>query len=101
MLVACLVSPIADADVCVTTQSDLLRLIDGVSERTGLKFVVDPRVRAQVTLAGFQDEDVTFDRLKAILTMHDFAALESPADQLVYVVPSKVADTIKPKLGIP
>jgi len=98
---ACLLSPHAIADVCVTTDSDLVQLINDVSVRTGRKFAVDPRVRARVTLAGFQDQDITFDRLKGILELHAFTAIESSEDQVVYVVPVAVADTLKARLAIP
>ena len=101
VLCACLLSWDARADVCVTTENDLVKLINDVSVRTGRKFAVDPRVRAEVTLAGLQAEDITFDQLKGILELHAFTALESPSDQLVYVVPVAVSDHLRVKLGIP
>jgi general secretion pathway protein D len=101
LVIACLVSAVANADECVAAESDILKLINDVSSSTGRKFVVDPRVRAQVTLVGFKDGDVTYETLKSILEIHAFTALESNAEQVVYVVPSVIAEKMKGKLGIP
>jgi type II secretory pathway component GspD/PulD (secretin) len=86
------------AQECVTELSDLLELINDVSVATGQKFVVDPRVRARVTLTGFREGDVDYATLLSILEVHAFTALES--NGIVYVVPSKVAPELKQKLGI-
>ena len=88
----------SNAHECVTELSDLLELINDVSVATGLKFVVDPRVRAQVTLAGFRDGEVDYATLRSILEVHAFTALES--NGVIYVVPTKIAPEMKQKLGI-
>lgn len=93
------VSPLdVNADECVTTQSDLLKLINDVSVATGLRFVVDPRVRAQVTLAGFKDSALDYATLLSVLEVHAFTAFES--NGIIYVVPTAIAPDMKIKLGI-
>jgi general secretion pathway protein D len=51
-------------------------LIAEVSRRTGTQFVVDPRVRADVPLAGMDPARVDLDRLRAILRVHQFVAFQ-------------------------
>lgn len=58
------------------TSIDLLELIDQVSRRTGTQFVVDPRVRAEVPLAGLDVARVDLDRLRAILRVHQLVAFQ-------------------------
>jgi general secretion pathway protein D len=65
------------------TQLDTL--IEAVAKKTGKKFVVDPRVRAQVIVYGITSSTVNYKELLAILSVNNFAALES--EGLVYVVP--------------
>ena len=100
ILITCLLPLGANADECVASESDILQLINDVSLATGQKFVVDPRVRALVTLVGFNEEDVNYERLKGILELHAFTALESKSDGVVYVVPAVIAEKMKVKLGI-
>lgn len=54
----------------------MVDLIDEVSRRTGTQFVVDPRVRADVPLAGMDTALVDLDRLRAILRVHQFVAFQ-------------------------
>jgi len=54
---------------------DLDELIARVSETTGMKFLVDPRVRGQVTAVPRIDNP-TYAELLTILRMHGFAAAE-------------------------
>jgi general secretion pathway protein D len=49
-------------------------LIARYAKRSGKHFIVDPRVRAQVPLAGMDPDRVDYGRLLAILTVHQFAA---------------------------
>ena len=76
---------------CVATSSasgsdiEMMDLIDKVAKRTGKQFIVDPRVRAQVSHAGLDIEKVDYPRLLAILAVHQFAAYE--ANGIVRVVP--------------
>ncbi|HEX7080628.1 MAG TPA: secretin N-terminal domain-containing protein [Gammaproteobacteria bacterium] len=53
----------------------LIELIEGVAERSGRNFIVDPRVRAEVTLIGQDPADVDYDGLLAILQVHGYAAI--------------------------
>jgi general secretion pathway protein D len=64
---------------------EMMDLIDRVAKRTGKQFIVDPRVRAQVSHAGLDIEKVDYPRLLAILNVYMFAAYE--ADGVVRVVP--------------
>jgi general secretion pathway protein D len=54
----------------------MMDLIDQVARRTGTQFVVDPRVRAEVPLAGMDPRQVDLDRLRAILRVHQFVAVQ-------------------------
>jgi general secretion pathway protein D len=54
----------------------LVELIEQVSRRTNTQFVVDPRVRAEVPLAGMDASRVDLDRLRAILRVHQFVAFQ-------------------------
>ena len=80
---------------CVASSStsgadiDLADLIDKVAKRTGKQFIVDPRVRAQVSKSGLDFEKVDYARLLAILTIHQFAAYES--NGIVKVLPDASA----------
>jgi len=64
---------------------EMMDLIDKVAKRTGKQFIVDPRVRAQVSNAGLDYDKVDYARLLAILSVHQFAAYE--ANGVVRVVP--------------
>lgn len=52
-------------------------LIATVAQRTGKKFVLDPRVRAEVTLVGADPSSVTYDELLIILDTYGFTAVET------------------------
>jgi general secretion pathway protein D len=64
---------------------DILELIDRVAKRTGKQFVVDPRVRADVPLAGLDPTKVDYERLLAILRVNMFVAVEDGG--IVIVLP--------------
>jgi len=49
-------------------------LIARFAKRTGKQFIVDPRVRAQVSLVGMDPDHIGYDKLLAILAVHQFAA---------------------------
>jgi general secretion pathway protein D len=74
---------------------DIRDLIAKVAKRTGRQFIVDPRVRTDVPLTGLDVNAVDYDRLLAILSVHQFVAFES--DGVVRVVP----DAISRQLPIP
>jgi general secretion pathway protein D len=51
-------------------------LIATVAKSTGKKFVLDPRVRAEVTLVGEDSSSVTYDELLTILSTYGFIAVD-------------------------
>jgi general secretion pathway protein D len=60
-------------------------LISRVAKRTGKQFVIDPRVRAQIPLAGIEAEQVSYEQLLAILEVHQYAVTD--AGGILAVVP--------------
>ena len=54
----------------------LSRLIDTVSKKTGKKFVIDPRVHADVVLVGQDPASVSYSDLLTILITNGFVGLE-------------------------
>ena len=54
----------------------LERVIAAVAKRTGKKFIVDPRVRAQVTVVGQEATSIDYPTLLSILQVYGFAAVE-------------------------
>lgn len=56
---------------------DLIDLIERVAKKTGKQFVVDPRVRAEVPLTGFDVDRLDYDKLLAILNVNQFAVYSS------------------------
>jgi general secretion pathway protein D len=54
----------------------LERVIAAVAKRTGKKFIVDPRVRAQVTVVGQEATSIDYATLLSILQVHGFATVE-------------------------
>jgi general secretion pathway protein D len=61
----------------------LSSLIASVAKHTGKKFVLDPRVRAIVTLIGEEPSSVTYDELLTILETYGFAAVKTGGYVLV------------------
>jgi general secretion pathway protein D len=54
----------------------LERVIAAVAKRTGKKFIVDPRVRGQVTVVGQEATSIDYPTLLTLLQVHGFAATE-------------------------
>lgn len=77
---------------------DIVSLIDGYSERTGQKFVLDPRVKANVTLLGVDANNIDYRALVGILTTYGFGTVES--DDVIYVVPDILVGEMSRKLGL-
>lgn len=48
-----------------------------VAKKTGRKFVLDPRVRAEVALVGAEPSSVTYDELLTILDTYGFTAVDT------------------------
>ena len=98
LILLCTFSSFANADECKSTVSPLIDILNQYSESYGTKFVVDPRVRAKVSLIGIQTESINTAMLIGILNMHGFTALTS--DDVVYVMPYQVAETSGDKFGM-
>jgi general secretion pathway protein D len=64
---------------------DVSDLIARVARRSGKQFVIDPRVRAQIPLAGIEPEQISYEQLLAVLEVHQFAVTE--AGGILAVVP--------------
>ena len=54
----------------------LERVISAVAKRTGKKFIVDPRVRGDVTVVGHDPTSIDYPTLLTVLQVHGFAAVE-------------------------
>lgn len=63
---------------------DLAELIARYAKRTGKSFIVDPRVHAQVPLAGMDPDHIGYDRLLAVLAVNQCAAV-AQGDWIVVV----------------
>lgn len=61
------------------------RIIAGTARKTGKKFLVDPRVRAEVTLVGLDPDNLDYPTFLDVLQMHGFAAFDD--GKHVQVVP--------------
>ncbi len=61
------------------------RVLAAVAKRTGKKFIVDPRVRAEVTVVGQEPTSLDYGALLLILRVHGFAAVEEGG--YVHVIP--------------
>lgn len=66
----------------------IMRLVERVAEKSGKKFIVDPRVRADVQLVGQQAADVSYDEFLVILSIYGFTALEGGG--YVRVIPDAI-----------
>lgn len=55
---------------------DIEQIIAGTAKKTGKKFLIDPRVRAQVTLVGLDPSSLDYPTLLSVLQMHGFAAFD-------------------------
>ena len=98
LILTCTISSPAYAHECEATQPPLIDLLNQYSEAYGTKFIVDPRVRAKVSLVGIDTESINTAMLIGILNMHDFTALTS--NGIVYVMPYKVAEASGDKFGV-
>lgn len=53
------------------------RLVATVAKKTGKKFVLDPRVHAQVVLVGVDPAEITYPQFLTVLQVYGYAAVES------------------------
>ena len=74
--------------------ADLGQIIEAVSQLTGKNFIVDPRVKAQVTLlsATPMTPDAFYQAFLALLEVHGFVAV--PQGKVIKVVPDANARTM-------
>lgn len=78
----------------------LERLIASVAKKSGKTFVIDPRVRAEVTVIGKAPTELSYAELLEVLDVYGFTAVEEPG--FVRVIPDAVIrmqaiPTITPK----
>ena len=95
----CSLPVICNAADCNDIQTPLVGLLDQYSQSTGTKFVIDPRVRAKVTLIGIDTTNLDATTLIGILNIHGFAALT--ANGIVYVMPKASAGSAGEQYGVP
>ena len=71
--------------------ADIKSVIAMVSERTGRNFIIDPRVRGEVTIVSHRpvDEDQLYQVFLSALQIHGFAAI--PAEGATRIVPRALA----------
>lgn len=82
-------SPSESAPGLTTDQTGgipITKIIEGVAHKTGKKFVLDPRVHAQVQLVGEDINRVSYPDLLTILHVYGYAAVESGG--FVLVIPN-------------
>jgi general secretion pathway protein D len=65
------------------------RLIELVAKKTGKRFVLDPRVRANVVLVGLAPSELTYAQLLSVLAVYGFIAVDDGS--LVRVLPDASA----------
>ncbi len=78
LLVLLCVPLVADAQESADSgagQFELTDIIRKFSERTGRKFIVDPRVRAIPVLYGIDTDKLTYEQLLMTLTVNQFVAI--------------------------
>ena len=78
-------------------RTDLGHIVASYSQRTGIKFVLDPRVKARVNMIGLDIDQVSKTNLIDIFLLHSFTAHEK--GEVVYVLPQAVANNLGDKLG--
>ncbi len=95
----CATGPVAAEDLTLNLRdTDINNLIDLVSEETGTNFIVDPRVRGNVTVVSsrpFPREEL-MDLFEEVLKIHGFVAI--PGDAATRIVPNAEAKQDAPTL---
>ncbi len=92
VLLLSLVAPLAPAQEEQTItpnykDADLGQIVEAVSEITKKNFIIDPRVRAQVTMVSNSplSADAFYEAFLAILQVHGFVAV--PAGDIIKIIP--------------
>jgi general secretion pathway protein D len=70
-------------------------IIADFARRTGRTFIIDPRVQAQVHLAGQRPEDLDYGELLTVLQTHGYAAVER-GEQVLIVPDANVRQAASP-----
>lgn len=80
--------PVAAKVTLNLKNADINALIQSISEITGRNFIVDPRVRAQVTVISSKpmDNEEIYQVFLAILAVHGFATI--PGDAVTKIIPA-------------
>lgn len=91
-VLALLAVPQAQAQTPTPPERDAVnieQIIASTAKKTGKKFLIDPRVRAQVTLVGLDPDNLDYPTLLSVLQLHGFAAFDD--GKYVRVVPDSNA----------
>lgn len=91
-LLALLSAPCALAQTTPASEPDavpITRVIAGTANKTGKKFLVDPRVKSDVTLIGLDADRLDYPTLLSVLQVHGYAAIDD--GKFVRVVPDAIA----------
>ena len=68
---------------------ELVEVIQDFSKRTGRKFIIDPRTRANAVLVGIDPGNITYEQLLATLSVNYFATVTQ--GDVIIVVPDATA----------
>jgi general secretion pathway protein D len=81
--------------------ADLTQIIEAVSQITGKTFIVDPRVRAQVTILSStpMSPDAFYETFLSILQVHGFVAV--PAGNAIKIIPDANARQLPGQADLP
>lgn len=83
LMAACMLATLSVAAVAQESSKvspggiEVSELLERFAKRNGRQFVVDPRLRAQVILAGIEPGQLTYDQLLAVLSVHQVAVTDS------------------------
>ena len=97
IVIALIASPAFSHEPKLSDRIDIIHILESYSERTDVKFVTDPRVKARVNMVGLTVEELTQTNLMDILIIHNFTAYEK--DGVVYVLPRAAADYLGSDIG--
>jgi general secretion pathway protein D len=84
---------------CIAAEADLLAILESVSARSNKRFVLDPRVSGRTILVNVDPDQITYDELQTILSVHGFVATQE-SNGVVRIVPDANARQLPmPVLG--
>lgn len=97
LVLALISSPVIGQEAsCVSDPSDIRAVAQAFANRTGARFVLDPRVSAKVNTLGIDLDSIDLPVLTSIFNMHGYEVLESR--DVLYVVPDPVAPEMRQRL---